>query len=55
MDEKTKAEILRKKYLYKELLLKGKIKNISIENAKKLAGVDTAYHLYQNLNIKKSP
>jgi hypothetical protein len=45
----AQAEILRKKYKYRELILKGKIK-LSIEVAKKLIGPDTAYHLYSKLN-----
>lgn len=47
-----KAEILRKKYKYREYILKGKLK-LSIAAAKKLIGPDTAYHLYSKLIKKK--
>lgn len=39
------AEIIEKKYRYRRLLLRGKLK-LPHDAAKKLIGVDTAYHLY---------
>jgi hypothetical protein len=39
------AEVMRIKYLYRALLLKGKI-NLPLESAQKLVGPDCAYHLY---------
>ncbi|MGA1861668.1 hypothetical protein OWM07_02120 [Deferribacter thermophilus] len=54
MDQHEKAEILKKKYFYKELILKKKIKLKSLEAAKKIVGVDTAYHLYQQLDNEES-
>jgi hypothetical protein len=39
------AEAMRVKYLYRALLLKGKI-NLPLESARKLVGPDCAYHLY---------
>ncbi|MCX8084431.1 MAG: hypothetical protein N3C60_05865 [Calditerrivibrio sp.] len=51
---KDKAEEIRIKAKYKELILKGKIK-LPLEAAKKLTGPDTAYHLYKNqMNKEKS-
>lgn len=54
MTQEEKAKILAKKYKYKELILKKKIKIKSLDTAKKIVGVDTAYHLYQQINdVKK--
>ncbi|MBN1799584.1 MAG: hypothetical protein JW822_13495 [Spirochaetales bacterium] len=39
------AEIMRIKYLYRRLLLKGKIK-LPLETARKLVGPDCVYHFY---------
>ncbi|MGB9730970.1 MULTISPECIES: hypothetical protein [Calditerrivibrio] len=47
-----KAEEIRIKAKYKELILKGKI-NLPTEAAKKLTGPDTAYHLYNKIDPKK--
>jgi len=47
------AEIISKKYLYRKLIIQGKIK-LSLKNAIKLAGPDCAYRLYSvKKNIKK--
>lgn len=43
---KDKAEEIRIKAKYKEMILKGKI-NLPVDVAKKLTGPDTAYHLYK--------
>lgn len=45
------AEIIRKKYLYRRLLMTKRFK-ISLEAAKKLIGPDTAYHLYSKIKKK---
>lgn len=50
MDDK--AEEIRLKYKYKELILKKKIK-VSMESAKSIVGPDTAYHLYQQIKTDK--
>lgn len=47
-----RAEEMRIKAKYKELILKGKIK-LPIDVAKKLTGPDTAYHLYKVKNNKE--
>jgi hypothetical protein len=47
MKEKNEAEIVRKKYLYRKLLLNSKIK-MSQQGAVKMVGPDCAYHLYRN-------
>jgi len=50
-----KAEIIRIKYQYRELILKRKLK-MPVKTASKLIGPDCAYHLYQgigNSNKKK--
>jgi hypothetical protein len=49
---KDKAEEIRIKAKYKELVLKGKIK-LPIEAAKKITGPDTAYHLYKDKITRK--
>jgi hypothetical protein len=46
-----KAEIARKKYLYRRLIIQGKLR-IKHELAKQLIGPDTAYHLYSRYGIK---
>jgi hypothetical protein len=40
-----KSEIIKKKYLYRKLILRGKVK-ISRKKALGLIGPDCAYHLY---------
>ncbi len=42
---RDKAEIIRKRYLYTELILKGEITS-PLETARRLLGPDRAYHLY---------
>jgi hypothetical protein len=49
----TNAEDIRLRYLYRKLLLEGKIA-LSIESAKKLIGPDCAFHLYSLINSKAS-
>jgi len=45
-----KAEEARLRYLYRDLILQGKIK-LPYEAAMKLIGPDCAYHLYAVLNM----
>jgi len=49
MDKKLSenAIIIAKKYKYKEMILKRKLK-VNISVAKKLVGPDCAYHLYRD-------
>ncbi|MDA0708851.1 MAG: hypothetical protein O3B73_01415 [bacterium] len=47
-----KADDIRKKYAYRQLILKGKIK-VSRQTAVKLIGPDTAYHLYSHKESAK--
>jgi len=49
-DEEVSEEI-RKRYKYRELILKRKIK-VPLKYAKKLIGPDTAYHLYTLMEKK---
>ena len=57
MDAKN-SEFVRKKYLYRELILKRKI-GLNPKSASKLIGPDCAYHLYSkiefNAKIQKEP
>jgi len=46
------SEEIRLRYLYKRLVLDGKIK-LSLEAAKGLVGPDCAYHLYPAVYLKK--
>lgn len=46
------AEIIKKKYFYRRLILSGKVK-LNIEQAKKFIGPDSAFHLYCNYNKNK--
>jgi hypothetical protein len=46
------SEELRLRYLYRKLILDGKIA-LSLESAKKIIGPDCAYHLYSVTNLKK--
>lgn len=41
------AEIIRKKYKYRSLILRGRVR-IPQKSASKLVGPDCAYHLYSN-------
>jgi len=43
-------EVMRKKYLYRRLILQGKIR-ISHDAARRLIGPDCAYHLYSTYGI----
>lgn len=51
MDKKLSenASIIAKKYKYKELILKRKLK-VNIDVAKKLVGPDCAYHIYRDFH-----
>jgi hypothetical protein len=50
-----KADDIRKKYAYRQMILKGKVK-LTRQTAVKLIGPDTAYHLYsQKEPTKKKP
>jgi hypothetical protein len=46
------SEELRLRYLYRRLILDGKIA-LSFESAKKIIGPDCAYHLYSVQGLKK--
>ena len=48
-----KSDEIRIRYLYRNLILRGKIK-LSLESARKLIGPDCAYHLYAVMDLKKS-
>ncbi|UOD34203.1 hypothetical protein DSN97_08555 [Deferribacteraceae bacterium V6Fe1] len=45
------ASFIAKKYKYKEMILKRKLK-VNVSVAKKLIGPDCAYHLYSDLKNK---
>jgi hypothetical protein len=47
------SEELRLRYLYRRLILGGKIA-LSFESAKKIIGPDCAYHLYSVTWLKKT-
>lgn len=47
--ENEHAEALRKKHLYRSLILSGKLK-LHHQSARRLVGPDCAYHLYSHLN-----
>jgi len=47
------AEIIRLKYKYRKLIIQGKIR-INRNEAVKLIGPDSAYHLYFTVNSKNS-
>jgi len=49
---KKKAEEIRIRYLYRHLILRGKVK-VSFESARRLVGPDCAYHLYSVMDLKK--
>jgi ABC-type lipopolysaccharide export system ATPase subunit len=50
-----KAEEIKKKYAYRQMILKGQIK-LTRKTAVKLIGPDTAYHLYSQKESKnKNP
>ncbi len=48
----SKADEIRIRYLYRSLILRGKV-TVSLEAARKLVGPDCAYHLYSVANLKK--
>jgi len=43
------SEEIRLRYLYRDLILKGKF-NVSFEAARKIVGPDCAFHLYSRLD-----
>jgi hypothetical protein len=45
------SEELRLRYLYRKLILDGKI-TLSFESAKRIIGPDCAYHLYSLVNMR---
>lgn len=47
MSVRIQIDIMRIKYKYRSLIMKGKL-NLSLKNAIKLIGPDCAYHLYSN-------
>ena len=47
------AEIIRKKYKYRNLIMNNKI-SLPFKDAVKLIGPDCAYHLYSNYKKKKN-
>lgn len=46
------AEIIKKQYYYRKLILQGRLK-LPIDSAKKIVGQDNAYHLYSRLTGNK--
>jgi hypothetical protein len=49
---KIKTDEIRIRYLYRHLILRGKVK-VSFESARRLIGPDCAYHLYSVVDPKK--
>jgi hypothetical protein len=47
------SEETRIRYLYRSLILRGRVK-VSLEAARKLVGPDCAYHLYSIVDLKKN-
>lgn len=47
-----KADDIKKKYAYRQMILKGQIK-LNRKSAVKLIGPDTAYHLYSQKESSK--
>jgi len=47
----TNSEEIRLRYLYRKLILEGKVVH-SFESAKKLIGPDCAFHLYSIVDAK---
>ncbi|MEJ2696708.1 MAG: hypothetical protein P8013_08660 [Candidatus Sulfobium sp.] len=50
----SKAEEIRIRYLYRDLVLRNKIR-LPIEGAVKIVGPDCAYHLYSVSEFRKDP
>jgi hypothetical protein len=50
--ERNKSNDIRLRYLYRDLILKGKVQ-VSFESARKLIGPDCAFHLYGHISIKE--
>jgi len=51
----SRADEIRKKYLYRRLIQSGRLK-LPLKTARRLLGPDTAYHLYnQQDNEKPAP
>jgi hypothetical protein len=53
MYKNEEAEIIKKKYQYRKLILNGKLK-LNIDIAKKLVGPDSAFHLYSYYSLYKN-
>jgi hypothetical protein len=49
---KRSGEEIRLRYLYRNLILNGKIR-LSLESARRLVGPDCAYRLYSVVDLKK--
>jgi hypothetical protein len=49
---KNKSEEIRIRYLYRDLVLRGRIK-LPLEAARKIVGPDCAYHLYSVMDRKE--
>ena len=47
----AKAELIRKKYLYRRLVMSKKV-NLPLDSARGMVGPDCAYHLYSQFNPK---
>ena len=57
MDQRTddeQAELIRKRYLYRHLILTKKV-GLSRSSATRLIGPDCAYHLYSQFNPTAPP
>ncbi len=48
----AKAELIRKKYLYRRLIMSRKM-SLSLSSAKGLVGPDCAYHLYGQVHPER--
>lgn len=51
--ESDAAELIRKRYLYRRLILRGKTR-VSHGSAVKMVGPDCAYHLYPTVKGKQT-
>ena len=51
--DQISADIIRKKYQYRRLILKGEV-SLPLKAAAKLIGSDCAYHLYCHLGGEKT-
>lgn len=51
MTDRNQAEELRRRYRYRSLVLRGKLR-VRLDAARKLVGPDCAYHLYRSVTSK---